>query len=336
MNNTLHIYRKLLAFIIPLFILLFLVALTQSSILKGNDTLSLAITVDLLLTIPIVYFLLIRKTTIPKSTVILALFIGLIIGSFFLPTENQTYLSLFKSWGLPLIELCIITLVIFKIRSAIIQYKKLKGTMPDFFTALKSTCYSIFPKNLAMIVTTEIAVIYYGFLNWSKQEIKENEFTYHIKSGSPALLYVLILIISVEAVAIHFLLALWSEVIAWILTALSAYTAIQVFGLARSLSKRPIVVGQHKLTLKYGILNEVDIPYSDIEVIEQSRKPLDKNLLNISLSPLGELESHNMIIYLKKEHQLIGLYGLKKKFKVITLYVDEVVDFKQRIEAHLE
>jgi hypothetical protein len=34
-----------------------------------------------------------------------------------------------------------------------------------------------------------------------------------------------------------------------------------VFGFARSLSKRPISINNESVTLKYGILNEVEIPF---------------------------------------------------------------------------
>jgi hypothetical protein len=308
----------------------------KSSFLNGNDTLNFAITADLLLIVPLVYFLLIRKSEIPNTTVIPVMIIGLLIGSYFLPQESQTYLSIFKTWALPVIEISILTFVIIKVRSAIRKYKGLKGSTPDFFIALKSTCYEILPKKLVLPFATEVAVFYYGFINWKTREINDNEFTYHKKSGTPALFYAFILIIGVETIAIHFLLTRWSFIAAWILTALSIYTAIQVFGFAKSLTQRPIAINQDSLTLKYGILNEVEIPFSDIGKVELSRKSLEKNELTKTLSPLGELESHNVIIHLKKENQLVGLYGMKKKFQVLGLHIDEPKYFNERMENALQ
>ncbi|WP_445955840.1 hypothetical protein [Yeosuana sp.] len=141
------------------------------------------------------------------------------------------------------------------------------------------------------------------------------------------------MIIGIETVALHFLLARWSIVAAWILTALSVYTAIQVFGFAKSLSKRPISINKDSLTLKYGILNEVEIPFSDIDKVELSRKSLEKNELTKTLSPLGELESHNVIIHLKKENELVGLYGMKKRFNLLGLHIDEPKEFNERMKV---
>ena len=189
---------------------------------------------------------------------------------------------------------------------------------------------------MGLLFASEIAVLYYGFINWKTREVSENEFTYHKNSGTPVLLVGFIMVIGIETYAFHSLLARWSIVAAWILTALSIYTAIQVFGFAKSLSKRPISVNKNSLTLKYGILNEVDIPFSDIDKVELSGKTLEKDELTKTLSPLGELESHNIIIHLNKENELVGLYGMKKKFNMIGLYIDEPKEFNKRMENALQ
>lgn len=336
MKGTIHINRNLINFGIPLTLLGILILLMKSSFLNGNDALNFAITADLLLTVPLVYFLLIRKSEIPNTTVIPVMIIGLLIGSYFLPQESQSYLTIFKTWALPVIEISILTFVIIKVRRALKKFKDLKGSTPDFYNAVKGTCYEILPKKLVLPFATEVAVFYYGFINWKTKEIHENEYTYHKNSGTPALLGGFIMIIGIETVALHFLLARWSIVAAWVLTALSVYTAIQVFGFAKSLSKRPISINKDSLTLKYGILNEVEVPFTDIDKVVLSGKSLEKNDLTKTLSPLGELESHNVIIHLKKENELVGLYGMKKKFKLLGLHIDKPIEFNEKMENALQ
>ncbi len=287
MNRIIYINRSVINFGIPLALLGTLILLMKSSFLNGNDTLSFAITADLLLTVPLVYFLLIRKSEIPNTTAIPVMIIGLLVGSYFLPQESQSYLSIFKTWALPVIEISILTYVVIKVRNVIRKYKTLKGITPDFFNTLKNTCYEILPKKLVLPFATEVAVFYYGFINWKTRETGYNEFTYHKKSGTPALFYAVILIIAVETIAIHLLLTRWSIIAAWVLTTLSFYTAIQVFGFAKSLTRRPISINQDSLTLKYGILNEVEIPFSDIDKIELSsgkNYPVN-NLVNLISIP---------------------------------------------------
>ena len=336
MNKAISFNRNLLTFGIPIGLIGILIVLTKTSLLTGSDTMSLAVTIDLLLTVPVVYFLLIRKTKIPRTTVIPVMVVGLVIGSYFLPKENQVYLELFKTWALPLIEISILAFVALKVRKAVKKYKELKGHSPDFYEAVKSTCYEILPQKLVLPFATEVAVIYYGFIHWKNRKLKHNEFSYHKRSGTTALFGALILIIAIETIALHLLLERWNTVVAWILSGLSIYTAIQILGFAKSLSQRPISIAENSLILRYGILNETEIPLSDIDKIELSRKPLDKEELTQKLSPLGELESHNVIIHLNNDNEVTGLYGIRKNFRKIGLHIDKPNDFKERIENVLQ
>jgi len=302
-----------------------------SHFIKYNS-LGIAVTIDLLVTIPLVYFLLIRKTSIPNTTVVPILILGLAVGYYVLPQEKQSYLDLFKIWALPVIELSVITFIVLKVRKALNSYNQIKNTTSDFFTALKETCVEIVPRKIVTPLATEIAVIYYGFVNWKSRPLRQNEFTHHQNSSSFGLFIGLILIISAETVGLHFLIGRWSPTAAWVLTGLSAYTALQVWGFARSLSQRPIAIVNKTIVLRYGILNEAMINVDHIESIELSQKELEKDKLTRSLSPLGELESHNTIIRLKAECTLFGLYGSKKKFKVLRLHVDEAGSFKTTVD----
>lgn len=333
MSRTLN--RNLVTFGLPLSLFGVLIFLMKSPLLGNSDSFTLAITIDLLLTVPLVYLFLIHQTEIPKTTAVPVMIIGLLIGSYFLPKESQTYLALFKTWGLPIIELSVLSFVVLKVRSAIGKYKHLKGVKPDFFSALKSTCREILPKAAVMPVVTEVSVIYYGFLNWRTRTLEKNEFTYHKESGTPALLGAFIFIIVIETFVLHLLLAKWSVIAAWILSGLSIYTALQVLGFARSLTKRPISIDVDSLSLRYGILNEVEIPFSAIESVELISTPIE-NPSFIKLSPLGEMESHNTIIRLNQEHVLTGLYGAKKRFKILGLHVDEPVRFKEQLDRVLQ
>ena len=84
--------------------------------------------------------------------------------------------------------------------------------------------------------------------------------------------------------------------------------------------------------LRYGIMNESQIPISDIDFVILSKKRLEKDKLTKSLSPLGELESHNILISLKRESTLQGIYGTKKNFKKIGLHIDNPIDFKEKLD----
>ena len=337
MNKIINIQKNLLIFGIPLLIVGLIIVIAKTSLFQMNpENLAIGITFDLLLTVPFVYFLLIRKTNIPKITIVPFLIFVIVICSIILPSENQQYLNLFKVWILPVVELLVISYVIYNIRKGVKSYKQKKGLSFDFFTTLKNTCYEILPRNVVIPVVTEIAVFYYGFIYWKKRELKENEYSYHKDSGTITLLIAIIFIVAIETVVFHILLENWSSIAAWVLTSLSIYSGIQIFGFLKSMFKRPISIEDEKLFLRYGIMNEATIDLKDIDSVEASSKDLELNKETRKLSFLGELESHNIIIRLKKENTLVGLYGIKRKFKNLAFYVDDKIEFKNRINNALQ
>lgn len=332
MNKALNPARIGLLIGVPVVLFTALIGLMSWPGFSGNSALNLAITLDLLITVPVAYYLVIRKTAVPKTTVIPVMIAGLLIGSSFLPEDGQTYLDLFKTWALPAVELGVLAYVVIKVRSAISIYKGLQGATPDFYRALQTTCRGILPESLALACATEIAVIYYGLLHWRSRSLRDREFRYHRKSGTPALMGAFVFVIGIETFALHLLLEQWSSVAAWVLSALSVYTALQVLGFAKSLAQRPIAIEGQQLMLRYGILNECEIPLQDIASVELSSKPLPKEPLARKLSPMGEMERHNVIIHLKRTHVLRGIYGLKMQWDTLALHVDEPVRFKAQLD----
>ncbi len=337
MKRTLNLQKNLIIFGIPILIIGMMITLAKSSIFITNpNTLSIGITFDLLLTVPLIYFMLIRKTSIPKTTVVPFLIIGMVVCSAILPIENQSYLDIFKTWMFPVVELSIVSYIIYNVTKAVKRYKLNKKEKLDFFTTLKNTCYEILPKSVVIPVVTEIAVFYYGFIYWKKRKLNENEFSYHKDSGTISLLIAIIFIVAVETVVLHILLQKWNVTVAWILTFLSIYSGIQLLGFLKSMSKRPISIKDEKLYLRYGIMNETTINLKSIDSIEISSKDVELNKETRKLSFLGELENHNIIIRLKQENELTGLYGIKRKYKNLALHVDKKNEFTTQINNALQ
>ncbi|MEQ8547074.1 MAG: hypothetical protein RIC03_04150 [Cyclobacteriaceae bacterium] len=337
MNRALTLQKSLIIFGLPILIIGLMIFIAKSSFFSLNpQNLSFGITFDLLLTVPLVYFLLIRKTNIPKATIVPFLIAGIVIGSIILPPQNQYYLDLFKTWVFPIIEVSILSFIIYKVRQAIKGYKANHNPAVDFYTALKNTCYEILPKGLVIPFVTEIAVFYYGFIYWKKRSLKDHEFSYHKESGTVGLLAAIIFIVLIETLVIHLLLVKWSELAAWVLTCLSFYTGFQLFGYLKSMSKRPISIEGDCLHLKYGIMNETTIDLAKIDKVLISSKDIEFDKETRKFSILGQLESHNVVIYLKQEHSMTGLYGIKRNYMNLALHVDDKIKFVNKINSILQ
>lgn len=335
MNKIVSKTNYTLIFGVPLCIIIVLIGVVNSSVFSTHSAImAIGVTFDLLLTMPLAYFLLIRKTTIPKTTVVPFLIVGLAVGLIVLPAKHHYYLEFFKTWLLPIVEVFLLVHIIYKVRKAIKQFKEQKQITIDFYTTLQLVCNASFSKLPAMFLVNEIAIFYYGLIYWKKRELEANEFSYHKGSGTPMLLIAFILILGIETFVLHVLVEKWSIVAAWVLTSISVYSGFQIIGLLKSLMKRPIYIDNGRLYLRYGILSEATIALNTIKSVELSTKDIDKEKVR-KLSPLGDLESHNLIITLKKEATLHGLFGAKKQFTVLALYVDDKQCLKNKIESRI-
>ncbi len=332
MNKTFQL-SYLLAFGIPFVMVMLMIVLVKSPwFMEHPGELSPGITFDLVLTIPLIYFLLIRKTAIPRFTVIPLFITGILVAGMIIPSDHQFFLTQVKKWILPAVELMVLTVVMIKLYRTRQLYRIQKGQAHDFFTALRNAASEVLPKRLSTVFTTEIAVFYYGFAHWKKGTLRKNEFSYHKDSGTQAVLGAIIFLVISETFVFHILLQTWSETAAWVLSGLSVYSGLQVFGLMRSMSKRPIVVANEYLELRYGIFGEATIPLKEIKEVKVIYGELPEDKKIIRLCPMGSLESPNMVLHLRSDQVLHRFYGLRKVFSSIAFYVDE----KERLESSLK
>ena len=316
-----------LIFLFPILFVLSLVLLVNLPFYQtAQASLTYAIIFDLLLTTPLIYFLIIRKRDIPNITVVSVFMLCLMLGHYILPPAQQALLNQLEFWILPIIEFGVISTIIFSAQKTIRQFKAEKKTTPDFYTALRHACKAVLPKRVAMIFAMEIAVVYYAIFNWSPNPIaKANEFTSFRKNGIIAVIYALMMIFLAETFAVHVLAERWSVLLAWVLTWFSLYTCLQFFALVRSLPRRLsyIDAGEGKLYLRSGFINETVIDINKIVDVQLTARSLPKDGSIVKFSALGGMDTHNIILHLKEETILQKIYGIQKTFKSLAIFIDD-------------
>lgn len=292
-----------------------------------------AITFDLLITIPLVYFLLIRKTTIPNITVVPITVAGLIIGYQILPENGHFYLDSFKTFVLPLVELGVVTFVLFKMRAIRKEFKSSAIHGDSFYDNALIATENVLPKKVSALLAMEIATIYYTFFYW-KEKQTDSGFTYHKKSTSTSLFIAFGIVILVESVTLHYFAAKWNPVFAWILTVLSLYTLLQFIGWAKSLSDRPHRIKDGNLHLRFGIVREAVIPLDQILEIkaDNHEQEITKDVKSLSL--LGKLDPQNMTLELKGSGSINTLYGIKSSYRTLLFFADDPSALISAIESN--
>ena len=306
-------------------------AIARSSLILIHPEFATAITIDLTLTLPVAYLFFIRKSKISKLTAIGLFAFGVISASFILPAGNQNFLGWIKLFAFPALELGSLGYVGFIFYKSRKTFQSLNQKSGDALEILRETLIKEFPVvSAANALTFEIAVFYYAFISW-KAKRGENTFTYHKKSGVIALLSVVIFIVAVETLIAHVLIALWSEIFAWILTVISVYFLFQLFAHLKAVLLRPLEVADDKIFLRYGIFGDAVIDLENIEEIENTSATFEKRKGTGKLALFDKLEQHNLKIVLKDEVILHGFYGIKTKVKTLYLFIDEIENFRTAI-----
>lgn len=338
MLKHLNIKSYITILLIPISMVLLMWSITKSSFFfKYHQELSKAIVLDLLVTMPFLYFLAIRKRKVPKLSVVSVFVLGVFTATYILPKDNQSLLLTIKTYFFPLLELAVFSFFLYKAHAVYKVFSKEEHSKLDFFDATSIAVKSVLPNKISFFLTTEIAVVYYTFFNWKKTKLKHNEFSNYKENGIKTLLFALIFIIFIETFVLHVYLEKFSLMAAWIFSVVSIYTIFQVFALIKSLSKRPFFIDNvnNQVVLRFGFFGIAKIPFSNINSVEMNTKDLPQGNSIVPFSPLGNLGGHNVIFNLKNNIEFEGFYGIKKVSDRIAVFVDDKNRFVSTIEKQL-
>ena len=326
--NTIANYRSFAGPLVVFAIMLTAFAIVSSNAFQTNPReLAMAITIDLTLLSPVLYLLLIRKTNLPNITVVPVFVLGMIATGLMLPSQHHATLHFVEMYFLPFVELGAISIITWKFVKLRKSFLKNSARNIDFFEVMKEAAKEVIPGKGSIFLATELSTFYYGLINWKKRALGPLEFSYHLKSSGKVLVYTVIFLAIAETFVLHLLLQSWSEVVAWIFSTISIYTVFQVLGIVRSMGQRPTRIGNEALDIRYGILNEVSIPFDQIVEVAHSTaaKTWDKEVR--ALSPFGDFEGHNVVIKVKKPLKIDGIYGIKRPFTELAFHLDEPEKF---------
>lgn len=301
-----------------------------------HPELSLAVTIDILLGLPtLFYFFIIKKFKINKLTIIVAYIASLCVAYFVLPKTHHSYLH----WGwesLALLEIGVLFFAITKIRTIVKDYKSLTKIRSDFYLNLKKSVEkSLGTTIFVRILASEITTIRYGLLPFlGKKEVLPHQsvFSSHQKSGYIGLWCAILMCGFAELTALHFLFARFGHTAVLIADILSIYTLILIVADLVALLRRPILIDNQELILRIGIRWNVEIPFSNIENIELiKRLPDEKGVLKAVT-----ISGYNVLLSLKTPVLVNGFYGIRRETMKIAIMVDDEKRFEAEILRGIE
>jgi len=291
--------------------------------LQHEQRLSTAITLDLTLTAPLLYFLAIRKSLVPKATVIRVFLLGVLTAGLLLGNHSPLLHGI-KTWISPVIETLVIIALALKFHKARKTVQEL-----DFLSKCRSIVTNLTgSKRAGDILGSEFAVFYYAFSPAGKHP--DNTFSYSRSSGAVPVLGVFLLCMLAEGIGLHLLIAHWGPTTAWVFTGLSAYTMLQIFAHIRAMKARPIQIVGDLLYLRNGLAADTCIRIADIEEINLTSRTSPKEKA-LKLALLGALENHTVRIKLRQPVTVIRMFGIRRETSVLLFAVDKPKELLEKI-----
>jgi hypothetical protein len=293
-----------------------------------------AVTFDLLLGIPLLYYwLIVRRYQLPVTTVVAAFGAALAIGYYLIPKPQQQHLH-WASQSLGLLKVGVVVVSIINLRRLVRAYQAARQHSADYLLNLSAAFQTVFGRSLGPLVS-EISMFRYALLSWrAAPEVGAAETAYfsHRESGFTPLIITLAGLSVVETGAVHLLASRWNATAALVLLILDLYTLVFLLAHLRAVALRPVVVTAEHLVVRVGFVWRAVVPLQSIAAVEALRDEptADKQTLNVA-KPL--LTSPNVLITLAEPTTVTGMYGIQRRVNRVALYVDNHTTLRQQLLA---
>lgn len=336
MNYSANTNSLLIAVFTPLVVFAISIGLIIWVLPFSDPSLAMGVTYDMALVAPIAYLIAIWNKPIPKISVVPIFMIGILLATWFIPEGNQQHLNLVKTFGVPAVEMIVITFILIKTRNMIRAFKGVNRTTSDFYDVLKRVSAEVLnSQKIGAIFTTEISMISYGLLFWKTKPVERDHFSGYKENAFVATFIAILCILIVETVIVHYLLMRWNSIVAWVILALSLYSGLQILGHLKATTQRLSQLTPENIHIKYGLFGDACIPYGIINKIELNSKTPDDPKSFHKFALLGELESHNISIELEEPITVELAYGFSKQTKTILLHIDQPSLFIDRVNERI-
>ncbi len=294
-------------------------AITRSRLFAtGPDVAAWAITFDLTITIPLLYwFFVVRRGTAGPLTIAPVFMIGAIAAATVLPRGQQQFLGQLRAFAVPIAELLFVGALVRRLT----RFERSRSADPhDRITAAARAIAG--EGRVAELIASEFTLLYYALFCWRKKPAAQaNAMTFHERNGWSTILVCIFVLIAAEGLAMHLFLARWSAQAAWGWTALDLWAVLWLLGDYHALRLRLTSLDADALHLRYGMRWSADIDRTNIasvEAVRDERQWKRRGILKIAL-----LDEPRWLITLREPVVVRGLAGLRKEIRALAILPDD-------------
>jgi hypothetical protein len=278
-----------------------------------------AVLVDLALGLPLLGYPFLVRTGRRHPSILLPLgLLGLFLARWWIPAEH-----LGVSIGLDVLaaglEGALLVLLVLRIRGIRSAFTAMKGRVPYPADALRHALREGLGPRLGAMVFSEASVLWYSVAGWRPRAAAEDPgrlFPGHRRNAYPAVLGALLMAIVVETGAVHLLVALWWEPVAWVLTILGVYSVFWLLGDFNAARSMPSLLTDRDLHLRAGLRWSADVPLSEIRSVHEDAP--DGETVDLALwgRPDLWLETRGPV-------RVQGPFGLVRQVRYLGVGVDD-------------
>lgn len=287
-----------------------------------RHVLTMALSFDLMVTLPASYYLLVARPRRQRwwTVAAVALLGGLRAAALIAPA------ALARLIIAGAVEAGLIAVIVGRGRVA----WRARGRHDDPLAVLgRMTAASIGIPVVAEIVASELAVFYYGALSWWRRPQVPSgtrAFSVHQRGGGAALLGVLAGMALLETGIVHIVLLHWSPRVAWIVFALDLYGVLWIVASARALVLRPILVDAEKVVLRVSLWWTMVI---DRRLVAEVRPFTGPRPARRSTDPLvlTSLSPPSVLLRFREPFVATGMWGRRRTVASIAVPVDDAAAF---------
>lgn len=299
------------------------------------DVVATAFLMDLVVTFPVAYYLLIIRPFKQKAwRIMLVITCCCGVAYWILPAHQRGYIIQLRKLTAGL-ELGMLVYCISKIRHIKKEYEKLHAEFPDVTFNLHKSMAAIMGDGIAVkIMASEITILRFGFLCFKKEHPvlpAHKRFSVHKEAGYAALFGVILAVCVIEMVAFHLFLMQYSHIAANIVTILSLYGTVFITGDFSALVKSPVLLMEDKVLLRIGLRWRALVDPSNItsaEKVKDSYEPTDGCFKGGIMK-----NSCNMLLTFNTPVTVERLYKKPINTKQILMSVDDADRFLAAIKS---
>ena len=299
--------------------------------MENPDAIAGALTLDLTLLVPLLYYLLlVRLRGWPVVTVLPVFVLSVLAAGWLIPDSRHRVLDL-VSYAAALAELGLIAFIAYKALQLREAYRERAAAGLDVYESLRESATAILGSLAGGALAYEATLGYYAVVGWTRSStVGPRSFTAYREVAYIPLMVTVMIALVVETVGVHFLLRLWSPVVAWVVTGISLYTLIWLIGDLHAVRLRPIEICDETLRLRLGLRWTASIPLTSIESVQDpgGEAPAGKQGYLKALL----FGAPNRRMQLSEPVRAVGLYGLTRRVTTIDLHVDDPARFDATLD----